>query len=194
MRKQFTYTLPRGETWPHRSAAKLCGRSGQGQERAERSALRAGPPRRVFQSRHRSLGGGGPWGELPTQRMAMSLGFGYCVELLIIGLFSGWPSKTAGTNLSSCCCPARSNLQLPLESGWNTKTIRGEKPPMSHGRIPDFVSPKALVNWRQREGLHLGSHDPSAAGAGLWRSKAGHLPGRPLGSSLFHRQPAGRRA
>ncbi|MGO9095915.1 MAG: hypothetical protein ACLQGV_11900 [Bryobacteraceae bacterium] len=43
--------------------------------------------------------GGGPWEELPTQRMALSFGLWMLIELLIIALFFWLAFKTAGNEV-----------------------------------------------------------------------------------------------
>jgi hypothetical protein len=74
--------------------------------------------------------GGGPWGELPTQRMAMSLGLWILLELLIIALFFWLAFKTAGNEVVFLLLALLVVISsIPVGIWLEHKTIRGEQRP-----------------------------------------------------------------
>jgi len=87
-------------------------------------------PAAFFNPSVASLGGGGPWGELPTQRMALSFGLWILLELLIIGLFFWLAFKTAGNELVFLLLALLVVISsVPVGIWLEHKTIRGEKRP-----------------------------------------------------------------
>jgi hypothetical protein len=87
-------------------------------------------PAAFFNPSVASLGGGGPWGELPTQRIAMSLGLWILLELLLVAIFFWLAFKTAGNEVVFLLLALLVVIaSIPVGIWLERKTIREEKRP-----------------------------------------------------------------